>query len=238
MLELAPLLNRLPQTLSGGEQQRVAIGRALLRSPGLLALDEPLAGLDQARKNDILTLLRMLQAELAVPMLYVSHSIDEVARIADDLLLLDSGQITARGSIQQMLTRLDLPLSKDIAGGAVIEAQIAGHDSEFFLTQAEFNGGALQLPGDLGAVGQTLRLVVLARDVSLTLAQPTGTSILNILEAQVSAIEPDGESQVIVKVQAGDTELLARITRKSLTDLALAPGAKVFAQVKTVALIG
>ncbi len=180
----------------------------------------------------------MLQAELAIPMLYVSHSIDEVARIADDLLLLDAGQVTARGSIQQMLTRLDLPLAKDIAGGAVIEARVAGHDTDFFLTQAEFDGGLLLLPGELGAIGQSLRLVVLARDVSLTLQQPTGTSILNILEAQVDAIEADGESQVIVKVIVGNTELLARITRKSLSDLNLSQGSKVFAQVKTVALIG
>jgi molybdate transport system ATP-binding protein len=238
MLELGPLLKRLPHTLSGGEQQRVAIGRALLRSPGLLALDEPLAGLDQARKNDILALLRMLQAELAIPMLYVSHSIDEVARIADDLVLLEAGQVRARGEIRQMLTRLDLPLAKDIAGGAVIESRIAGHDTEFFLTRAEFDGGMLQLPGDLGGVGQSLRLVVLARDVSLALHEPTGTSILNILEAQVDAIETDGEAQVIVKLIVGNTELLARITRKSLTDLNLTTGTKVFAQVKTVALIG
>jgi molybdate transport system ATP-binding protein len=237
MLELKPLLQRAPHTLSGGEQQRIAIARALLRSPGLLALDEPLAALDRERKHEILTLLRMLRTELSIPMLYVSHSIDEVARIADQLLLMEDGKIVASGGIQHMLTRLDLPLARDISGGAVIDAEIAEIDTAFALTRAVFGNESIQLPGSHGSVGQSLRLVILARDVSLSLERHHNTSILNILKARVLDIKPDSDSQVIVRLLVGDTILLARITRKSLSELGLEKDSEVYAQVKTVALV-
>ncbi len=237
LLDLKELLNRNSHTLSGGEQQRVAIARALLSSPRIMLLDEPLASLDRARKEEILPLLKNLPDRLGMPMIYVSHAINEVARIADQLLLLDKGQVTATGPIQEMLTRLDLPLSRDTAGGAVIEATVTHYDSEFALTQAEFGGGTFNLPGDHGAPGQKLRLQILARDVSLSLVRHTDTSILNVLAARVAAIEADNSAQAIIQLDVGGTPLLARITRKSVAELQLQKGSDVFAQVKTVALI-
>ena len=237
LLDLNALINRSSHTLSGGEQQRVAIARALLSSPRMMLLDEPLAALDQSRKEEILPLLKDLPAKLGMPMIYVSHAINEVARIADQLLLLDDGQVTASGPIHEMLTRLDLPLSRDAAGGAVIEAEISDYDSEFALTRADFAGGAFNLPGDHGAPGQKLRLQILAKDVSLSLARHTDTSILNVLAARVAEIEADNSAQAIIQLDIGGTPLLARITRKSVAELHLQTGSEVFAQVKTVALI-
>jgi len=237
LLDLSALLNRNTNTLSGGEKQRVAIARALLSSPRLLVLDEPLAALDQTRKDEILPLLRGLHEELQIPVLFVSHALGEVARIADQLILLDDGAITASGQIQDMLTRLDLPLSRDNAGGAIIEANIVSFDSEYALTRASFSGGIFNLPGRHGASGQKLRLQILARDVSLSLERQTNTSILNILPARVVEIEADASPQAIIRLDVGGSPLLARITRKSVAELGLAPGNEIFAQVKTVALI-
>lgn len=238
LLALKDFLERDTAKLSGGERQRIAIARALLSSPKLLLLDEPLAALDQNRKNEVLALLKRLHTELDLPILYVSHALGEIARIADQLLLLNDGKITASGPIQEMLTRLDLPLSRDIAGGGIINAEIVKIDHDYALTHVKFSGGMLMLPGEIGRIGQSLRLQILARDVSLSLEKATATSILNILPATIVAIEADTAAQSIVRLDIGDVPLLARITRKSADELQLQPGLALYAQVKTVALVG
>ena len=237
LLDLEDFLFRHPNTLSGGEQQRVAIARAILRNPRLLVLDEPLTGLDQKRKDEILLLLTNLQNQLKIPILYVSHNLSEVARISEELILLDKGSVTASGKTQEILTRLDLPLARDISGGGVLEVRITDFDRDFCLTLAEFKGIKFRLPGNLGQSGQSLKLQILARDVSLSLQKHTDTSILNVLPATVIEFDEDTSAEAIVRLEIEGSPLVARITKKSLNELKLFPGANVYANVKTVALI-
>ena len=238
LLGIAHLLPRRTDTLSGGERQRVAIARALATSPRLLLLDEPLAALDAQRKAEILPYLENLHSELDIPVLYVSHALDEVARLADHLVLLDNGQVMASGATHELMTRLDLPLAHGDTAGALIHASISGHEADYHLTLADFPGGRLRVAQQKREIGQSLRLRVLARDVSLTLAPQVGTSILNILPARVVALANDSPGQVMVALDAGGTALLARITKKSVDALALVPGCAVYAQVKGVAIVG
>lgn len=237
LLGIGALMERMPARLSGGELQRVAIARALGVSPRLLLMDEPLAALDQARKQEVLPYLERLRDTLDIPVLYVSHAADEVARLADHMLVLDAGRIVAQGSAIDLMARTDLPLSADDAVGALIEGRIAGHDETYQLTNVDFSGGRLTLPHQARAVGQRVRVRVLARDVSLTLTAQTGTSIINILPAQVSGIAPAGPSQSLVSLDLGGTTLLARVTRKSVDALGLKPGLTLHAQIKGVALV-
>lgn len=238
LLGLGHLLARWPHELSGGERQRVAIGRALASSPRLLLMDEPLAALDAPRKAEILPYLERLHAELSIPIIYVSHAIDEVARLADHLVLMDAGRALASGPTGALLTRLDLPLAHGDSASAVIQARVTGHDSAYHLTLAEFAGGCLRVPQQALQPGHMLRIRVQARDVSLTLSPQTGTSILNILPARVTALSADGPGQVMVALDAAGTPLLARVTRKSLDALGLAEGLRVYAQIKGVAILG
>lgn len=237
LLGIGQLLSRRTTQLSGGERQRVAIARALAASPRLLLLDEPLAALDAARKNDLLPYLQSLHDELDIPVLYVSHAADEVARLADHLVLLADGRAIANGPIGALLTRLDLPLAHGDGAEALIEAQVESHDREFSLTTLIFPGGQFFVPHKDLAVGQAVRLRVAARDVSLTLQHPHGTSILNSFPVVVDQIEPEGSAQVMVRLLAEGVPLLSRITRKSADALALQPGKRVYAQAKTVALL-
>ena len=237
LLGIGMLLERFPAQLSGGERQRVAIARALAVSPDILLMDEPLSGLDVARKRSIMPYLESLHDELEIPVIYVSHSPDEVARLADHLALMEAGRVTASGPVGQMLTRLDLPLAHGDDAGALIEASVAGHDDAYKLTFVDFPGGRFTVaPLDLPA-GHPVRLRVAARDVSLTLEHQSGTSILNIFPARVEELIDESESQVMVRITAADVPLLARVTRKSATLLELAPGRELFAQVKSVALL-
>lgn len=242
LLGLEPLLSRNPTQLSGGERQRVAIARALLTSPQLLLMDEPLSALDHQRKQEILPFFERLHSELDIPILYVSHAPDEVARLADFLVLLDDGRVQASGPIAEMLTRADLPLAHDHDAGAIIEATVRNIDDEFHLAQLQFSGGQLSIPNQQLTVGDAVRVRILARDVSLTLQQQTGTSILNILPATVEELVEDHVSQtkaqLMVRLNAGGVPLLSRITRKSAETLALAPGKAVYAQIKAVSLLG
>ncbi len=238
LLGIGHLLKRQSGTLSGGERQRVAIARALATSPRLLLLDEPLAALDAQRKAEILPYLENLHSELDLPILYVSHALDEVARLADQMVLLEAGRVSAVGAAHELMTRLDLPLAHGDGAGALIHASISGHEAAYHLTLADFPGGRLRVAQQKREIGQTLRLRVLARDVSLTLAPQVGTSILNILPARVVALADDSPGQVMVALDAGGTPLLARITKKSVDALALAPGRAVYAQVKGVAIVG
>jgi molybdate transport system ATP-binding protein len=238
LLGIRHLLQRWPHELSGGERQRIAIGRALATNPRLLLLDEPLAALDAARKQEILPYLERLQQELEIPIVYVSHAIDEVARLADHLVLLDAGHVSASGPTAELLTRLDLPLAHGDTAGAVLSVTVLSHDPDDHLTITTFSGGQLIVPQQSAVVGQTLRLRVQARDVSLTLKKQTGTSILNILNATVTALSPDSPGQVMVALDAGGCALLARITARSAHLLGLAPGLALHAQIKGVAVLG
>ncbi len=237
LLGIGPLLERRVDQLSGGERQRVAIARALAVSPRILLMDEPLAALDLTRKKEIMPYLESLQDELDIPVIYVSHSPDEVARLADHLLLLEEGRVRAAGEIGEMLTRLDLPLAHGDDAEALIEAVVAGHDEQYHLTYLDFSGGRFTVAGNALPVGHTVRVRVTARDVSLTLEHQTGTSILNIFPATIKEITPTGSAQMMVRVMTGDVVMLARVTRKSASLLDLKPGKQLYAQAKSVALL-
>jgi molybdate transport system ATP-binding protein len=226
-----------PAKLSGGERQRVAIGRALLTSPRLLLMDEPLAALDMASKQEILPYLERLHRELNIPVLYVSHALDEVVRLADHLVLLEQGRVIASGAVQETLARLDLPTAHLDDAGAVIEAAVALHDEKYHLTRLDFPGGQLWV-GRVGRpFGSVVRARVLARDVSIATQQPQGTSINNILKARIEEIRDEGPDKVIVRMRVGETNmLLSRITRRSRDHLGLVAGMEVFAQAKSVVL--
>ena len=238
LLGIGHLLDRQPHTLSGGERQRVAIARALATSPRLLLMDEPLAALDARRKAEVLPYLEKLHNELNIPILYVSHAIDEVARLADHLVLLEEGKVAASGPTADVMTRLDLPLAHGDAAGAVISATVVSHDPGYHLTLVRFAGGDFTVPRQAADVGQTLRVRVQARDVSLTLHRQVATSIQNILTVTVTAMSPDAPGQVMVQLDAGGSALLARVTARSVDALALAVGKQLFAQVKGVAILG
>jgi len=237
LLGIEPILDRRPDSLSGGERQRVAIARALAVSPRLLLMDEPLASLDLQRKREILPYIESLRRELNIPVIYVSHLPDEVARLADHMVLLEEGRVTASGTVRDLLTRLDLPLAHGPDAESMVEAAVSGHDEEFELTYLDFSGGRITVTRQDFPVGRKVRLQIAARDVSLTLARQVDTSILNVLPATVEAISPEGTAQVTVRLLVGDAPLLARVTRKSATRLGIKSGAKVYAQIKTVALL-
>ncbi len=237
LLELEPLLQRSTDNLSGGERQRVAIARALALCPKLLMMDEPLAALDQRRKREILPYLERLHEMLQIPLLYVSHSADEIARLADHLVLMDHGRVESSGPVTEMMTRLDLPLAHGDDAAALIEARVVEHDSRFDLTYIEFSGGRFAVTHRGLQLDTAVRLRVLARDVSLTLTRQTETSILNIFPAVVEEVVMEGSAQMMVRLDLNGTKLLARLTRKSATLLDLQQGRSLFVQVKSVALV-
>lgn len=237
LLGIGDLLARKADTLSGGERQRVAIARALAVSPRLLLMDEPLAALDQASKQEILPYLESLHDELEIPVVYVSHTRDELARLADHLVLMEAGRVTAAGAVNEMLTRLDLPFAHGGDADAIVEAVVTGYDDDYSLTYLEFAGGRFRVAGRALPIGGRARLRLGARDVSLTLDRQSGTSILNIFPTIVDELIAEGDSQITVRLLAGGVPLLSRITRKSAMDLNLKPGASVYAQVKSVAVL-
>lgn len=239
LLGVESLLARDPLGLSGGERQRVAIARALLASPRLLLMDEPLAALDSESRSAILPYLEKLHDSLAIPMLYVTHAIDEVARLADHLVLLDAGRVVASGPLREILCRPELPIARGEESGVVIEARVADQDPVYGLSRLVFPGGALWVGHLDKPEGCPVRVRVQARDVSLALAAATPSSILNVLPASVRAIHDDGPEKVTVLLELGGEgqSLLARITRRSRDHLALAAGQALFAQVKSVALL-
>jgi molybdate transport system ATP-binding protein len=238
LLGIGPLLDRPTTSLSGGERQRVAIARALAVNPQLLLMDEPLASLDQARKQEILPYLRRLHDELEIPVLYVSHSADEIARLADHLVLLSRGRVLGQGALQDMLVRLDLAAAFVDDVGAVIEASVAGHDDEDHLSRLVFPGGQLLVGRCAEAVGQRVRAHVRASDVSLSDRPPEGSSILNVLPARVVELSPSSTpGQVLVRLDVAGTPLVARITARSCRALQIEVGRTVWAQVKSVAVM-
>jgi molybdate transport system ATP-binding protein len=237
LLGIEQLLEHKPYRLSGGERQRVAIARALAVSPRLLLMDEPLAALDLARKQEILPYLESLHNELDIPVIYVSHSPDEVARLADHLVLLEAGRVVGTGAISDMLTRLDLPLAHGTDAEALIEATVAEHDAEYDLTYLDFAGGRFTVAHKDLPLGTAVRLRVAARDVSLTLTPQADTSILNIFPATIDELSPEGKAQMTVRLLVGSVPMLARVTRKSASALDLKPGKPVYVQAKSVALL-
>ena len=238
LLGIAQLLDRLPAQLSGGERQRVAIARALATQPRLLLLDEPLAALDHARKQEILPWLERLRDELSTPMLYVTHSADELARLADHLVVLDRGRVTAHGPVASTLASTDNPVLVGDHAGALLSGQVAERDMRWALARVAFDGGSLWL-GDTGLpVGRAVRVRVLARDVSIATAEPQATSIQNHLPGTVESSAADVHpSQVLVRVKVGASTLLARVTARSFDALGLQPGQAVWLQVKSAALL-
>lgn len=240
LLGIDHLLQRQPDKLSGGERQRVGIARALLTSPRLLLLDEPLAALDALRKSEILPYLERLQGELKIPMLYVSHSQDEVARLADHLVLLKEGQVIATGPIGETLARLDLPLAMGDDAGVVIEGIVSAYDDWYQLLSLTLPGSTLQVRVAHAPlnVGQALRFKVQARDVSLNLEADGQSSILNRLPVTVvSEVTADNTAHVLVRLDVDGTPLLARITRYSFDHLHVHPGQRLWAQIKAVAVL-
>ncbi|MBM9485547.1 molybdenum ABC transporter ATP-binding protein [Pseudomonas sp. ICBG1301] len=240
LLGIGHLLDRHPQHLSGGERQRIGIARALLTSPQLLLMDEPLAALDSQRKNEILPYLERLHDELEIPLLYVSHAQDEVARLADHLVLLSDGKALASGPIGETLARLDLPMALGDDAGVVINGAVSAYDAHYQLLTLQLPDSALSMRVAHAplAPGKQLRIKVQARDVSLSLQAEEHSSILNRLPVTVTqTIGADNSAHVLVRLDAGGTPLLARITRFSRDQLQLRPGQTLWAQIKAVAVL-
>ncbi len=238
-LGLSRLLGRMPEKLSGGERQRVAIARALLTSPKLLLMDEPLSALDQASKREIMPYLEALRDNLAIPMLYVSHSTAEVARLADHIVMMDGGRVVAEGPLQTIMARTDQPFGLEEDSGVILDATVSEHDEHWHLCRADFAGGHLWLRADGHlAIGQRIRLQVLARDISLARSRQTDQSIQNLLPAMVDEVASDvrpGTS--MVRLLAGQTPFLSRLTTRAVHTLAIEPGQQVWMQIKSVAIV-
>jgi len=239
LLGIGHLLDRMPESLSGGERQRVAIGRALLTSPRVLLMDEPLSALDLARKQEILPYLERLHDELEIPILYVSHAADEVARLADHIVVLDSGRAVAQGPLADTLARLDLPIRLGDDAGVVLDARVGERDDAWHLARVDFAGGTLWVRDTGLPAGHRVRIRILARDVSVALDHHERTSILNLLPGTVAAIADESHPALaLVRVDVGGQPIVARVTRRSAATLGLAPGMPVWLQIKAVALIG
>ena len=238
LLGIGPLLGRKPDSLSGGERQRVGIARALALSPRVLLMDEPLAALDLARKKEILPYLERLHDELDIPVIYVSHAPDEVARLADHLVVMDAGRAVASGPLTETLARLDLPFRLGEDAGVVLDAVVAERDAQWNLAKVDFGGGAVWVRDGGQAVGRHVRLRILARDVSLALTPHNGSSILNTLSAAVVAIADDTHPALaLVRLNVGGSPLVARVTRRSAAALEVTPGKLLNAQIKSVAIL-
>ncbi|MBU4183426.1 MAG: molybdenum ABC transporter ATP-binding protein [Gammaproteobacteria bacterium] len=241
LLGIGHLLQRMPHELSGGERQRVAMARALATSPRVLLMDEPLAALDAPRKAEILPWLEQLHQKLDIPVVYVTHSADEVARLADHLVLLEQGRVMAQGPVLELMTRTDLPLAHGDSAGALVEAVTCGLQSDSDLCELRFDGGTLLLPQTRATPlpdRTPVRVRIQARDVSLSLVLPEQTSVLNCLPATVSDVCDDGPGQVLVGLRLGlETRLLSRISRLSCERLGITTGLPVYAQIKGVAMV-
>lgn len=238
LLGIQPLLTRTVARLSGGERQRVAIARALATQPSLLLLDEPMAALDFARRQEILPWLERLRDELKIPMLYVTHSADEVARLADHLVVLDSGHVQAAGPVAEVLSSVESPVVVGEDVGTLVNARIVERDAAWHLVRAEFSGGSFWVRDTGQPPGTPVRLRILARDVSIQLQEPSQTSIQNHLQAVIESIADGHEpSQALVRLRCKEAPLLARVTQRAVHTLQLAPQQPVWALVKAVAVI-
>lgn len=237
LLGIDHLLDRKPDRLSGGERQRVAIARALAVGPRLLLMDEPLAALDLKRKLEILPYLERLHEELDIPVFYVSHSPDEVARLADHLVVMDEGRVHAAGPLVETLARLDLPVRLGREAGTVLEAKIGAIDAQWHLARVDFHGGSVWTRDQGLPLGHRLRIHILARDVSLA-ERPAPSSIQNVLRGSIDAVGDDEHPGLaLVRVRVGEALLLARLTRRAVASLGIVVGREMWVQVKSVALV-
>jgi molybdate transport system ATP-binding protein len=234
LLGLQQLLSRSPSELSGGEAQRVAIARALMSSPRFVLMDEPLASLDQARRDEILPFLDRLHVESQVPIIYVSHNIDEVCRLCDHLVVIDAGQVVAEGELQDVLVSTTVAGLGGDQAGSVIQGRADSYDSKDDLTLLTFSGGSFWVPGKAGASGAALRIRIRANDVSLCRVKPEQSTILNIVPAVIDRMPIAESASVLVRLMLGSERIVARVTQRSVRELDLKPGDKVFAQIKSV----
>ena len=240
-LGLGNLLNRRVDALSGGERQRVALGRTLLTAPRLLLLDEPLAALDRGRKEDILPYLERLPGEFGIPTLYVSHDIDEVAHLADRVMVLDQGRLQAFAPTAEILERFDLaPYTGRFEAGVLVEGEISGHDDRLKVTHIDLHGARLAVPYAPGiGVGESVRMRIRARDVAVATEEPRGLSIRNLLPGTIERLEADpdsGSAELLIDI--GGQRLRARLTLASVEELALTEGRSVYALIKSIGLEG
>lgn len=241
LMGVGPLLDRSTASLSGGERQRAAIGRALLSQPRLLLMDEPLSALDRQSKEEILPYFEALHETLSIPILYVSHDISEVERLADSVVLLENGRVLASGPLPAVLSNAGLPTAQGPDAAVVVEAQVRAFDERYAITEMDLDGETLFVPGAAGTPGRTRRIRIHAADVSLSPERPSRTSILNVLKARIVDTRPVDRSQVNVVLTvghgAGRTRLLARVSRRAYETLAFQSGNDIFIQVKAVSLI-
>ncbi len=236
ILGITTLLNKTPEQLSGGEKQRAAIARALLIQPALLLMDEPLASLDLQSRQEILPYLALLRKKLKLPMIYVSHALDEVFRLADYVIILQDGQVQTQGEITEVFSRLDSPINLGNETGVVIKANVCSHDHNDCLTRVDIGGEKLWIPFMSAVIGEGVRLRVLARDVSLSLTPAKDSSILNILQGQVEELS-ENSRVVMVGLKVGEIRVTACISQRSTRQLALQVGTSVWVQIKSIAVI-
>jgi molybdate transport system ATP-binding protein len=240
LLGITRLLDRSPRNLSGGERQRVAIGRALLSQPKLLLMDEPLSALDRATKNEILPFLERLRDHLNLPVVYITHDIAEVERLADQMVLMEKGRVIGSGPLEELQSDPSLPLAAARDAAVSFDGTVQASDEAYGLVTLKLRGGVLTVPAPAAPVGERRRIRVIASDVSLTREAPAPSSILNVLPGRVVSTKPVDTSEIIVVVALGQdgagARLLSRVTRKASEALGLAEGVSVYAQVKAVAL--
>lgn len=238
LMGLSAQLQQFPQQLSGGERQRVAIARVLVIEPELILMDEPLASLDTKRKQEILPYLESIHEDLNIPIIYVTHAMDEVTRLADHVVVLREGKAIANGEIEKVLSDTSLPFQVGEEAGSVLQAVIAERDENWHLARVEFKGGDLWVKDSGDAIGKKIRIRVLARDVSLALEAHGDTSILNRLAAIVEQIEEGNDpSMMLVRLKIGESKMVARVSRRSAHQLSITEGMKVWAQIKGVAIL-
>jgi molybdate transport system ATP-binding protein len=236
LLGLSPFLHRVPATLSGGEKQRIALCRAVLTSPDLLLLDEPVSALDDKNKDEQLMFIERLRDEVSLPIVYVSHSIAEVSRLADHLLVMKDGAISMAGPMEALLADPRCPLTRGSEAGVTVKGTVIAHDREFCLTSLSCGEGTLSVALRDDRPGSMVRIGIKARDVSISLSRPSDSSVLNSLPVVVTHVADDGPVHALLCLASGETRLIAHITRKSAHSLGLAPGKRVFANIKTVAI--
>ncbi len=228
----------MPDKLSGGEKQRVAIGRALLSNPEILLMDEPLSALDYATKAEIIPYLEQLHARLSIPIIYVTHALAEVESLADHIVLLDKGKVTAQGPIKEMMLDLSAPLAHFSNAGSLIDAVVDHYDAEYDLTAFAVDGGILTVPGNIGLPGSQKRIHLSASHISLSRTAASDSTIVNILPVTILEINPADKAQCNVRLKLGEhSQILARITRRSKDQLDLQCGEQLFAQIKGVSLV-
>ncbi len=235
---LIALLAHYPAQLSGGESRRVALARAALSAPRLMLLDEPLSGVDKAGKASLLQAIRHLQQQLACPMLYISHHIDEISQIADHLMLLEAGKIVSQGPLIELCSRIEESLAHEQDAAAILQCRVVANDAAFDLTELLCGDEQrLYVSQSQLRLHQLVRIRIPARDVSIALSRPDDSSILNILHTRIDALEDTHSGRVLLRLNISGQYLLARITRKSALQLGLHKGMSVYAQIKSVALL-